>query len=115
MKKKLYVESMDILKNLGYISTPLSLEDTCEFMGLYFSQDDMGNIYVEYHTPMRIYDALDYAVNAGCVYPCVDQSYFINSNVNANICIECADGYFYCETFKGRLYRRYRRWKGWKK
>lgn len=49
MKRKLYVESLEMIKELYLPDTPLLLEDIAKENNWYFSEDDMGNCYFLYN------------------------------------------------------------------
>lgn len=48
MKRKLYVENLEMVKDLYLPDTPLMLEDKAQENNWYFSEDDMGNCYFSY-------------------------------------------------------------------
>lgn len=49
MTRKLYVESLEMIKELYLPDTPLMLEELAKENGYYFTQDDMANCYFSYN------------------------------------------------------------------
>ena len=56
---KIYVESKELLNELGYFSTPLQLEEACNEAGLHFEQDDMYNCYVSKNADCEAFDEVE--------------------------------------------------------
>lgn len=56
---KIYVESKDLLNELGHFNDTIQLEEACKEAGLHFEQDDMYNCYVSKNADCECFEEIE--------------------------------------------------------